>query len=266
MNVTINGVDYYYEVYGEGEPLLLLHGFTGSGVAWNPFIKQWSENKKIINVDIIGHGRTSSPDDDTRYDIELVAKDLIELLDVLGIDKVNILGYSMGGRLAIAMSILYGERINSLILESTSAGIISDIEREERRVKDDLLANSIEANGIEQFVLYWEQIPLFDSNKNLPENTQTNIRRERMKRNPVGLANSLRGMGTGAHRSYWEELNQVIAPVLIICGELDKKFCLIAEQLKNRMPQTEIKIISHCGHAVHVENPVNFGTMVEEWI
>lgn len=262
----INGVEYYYEVYGEGEPLLLLHGFTGSSTNWKNFLESWSKTNKVIVVDLIGHGETESPEDYSRYEIEKVASDMICLLDSLEIDKANILGYSMGGRLAIVMATLYGDRVKSLILESTSAGIRDDSEREERRIKDNELADRIEENGIEQFVRYWEKIPLFDSNKNLPSNVQSRIRKERMKRVPLGLANSLRGMGTGVHRSYWNDLKRITCPVLIICGELDKKFCQIALELQKEVPHAEINSFSNCGHAVHVENFEKFGTIVIEWI
>ena len=101
------GVSYEYEVVGSGEPLLLLHGFTGSMETWRSFISSWSEQFQVIVVDLVGHGKTESPEDVAHYDIRNVALQMKELLDYLHIEKAHILGYSMGGRLAITMACLY---------------------------------------------------------------------------------------------------------------------------------------------------------------
>ena len=87
MNVTLQGVSYEYEVVGSGEPLLLLHGFTGSMETWRSFVPSWSEQFQVILVDIVGHGKTESPEDVTHYDIRNAALQMKELLDFLHIEK-----------------------------------------------------------------------------------------------------------------------------------------------------------------------------------
>ena len=163
MNVTLQGVSYEYEVVGSGEPLLLLHGFTGSMETWRSFVPSWSEQFQVILVDIVGHGKTESPEDVTHYDIRNAALQMKELLDYLHIEKAHILGYSMGGRLAITMACLYPEYVRSLLLENCTAGLESEDERKERCEKDERLAQKIEREGIESFVSMWESIPLFET-------------------------------------------------------------------------------------------------------
>ena len=87
MKVTLQGVSYEYEVVGSGEPLLLLHGFTGSMETWRSFISSWSEQFQVIVVDLVGHGKTESPEDVAHYDIRNVALQMKELLDYLHIEK-----------------------------------------------------------------------------------------------------------------------------------------------------------------------------------
>lgn len=131
----------------------------------------------------------------THYDIRNAALQMKELLDYLHIEKAHILGYSMGGRLAITMACLYPEYVRSLLLENCTAGLESKDERKERCEKDERLAQKIEREGIESFVSMWESIPLFETQKRLAQNVQEAVRKNDLltiKR----TANSLRGMGT----------------------------------------------------------------------
>ncbi|ANB62106.1 2-succinyl-6-hydroxy-2,4-cyclohexadiene-1-carboxylate synthase [Anoxybacteroides amylolyticum] len=265
MNVLVRGVSYYVEVVGEGEPLLLLHGFTGSVQTWYPFLSEWKE-RKLVMIDIIGHGKTDSPDDIDRYTIESVAIDLYELLKQLGIEKVDVLGYSMGGRLALTFAIRYPQCVRMLILESSSPGLKTEEERNIRRKSDEVLAIMIEQYGVAAFVEKWEQLPLFATQKQLPFEQQENIRRERLSHSAKGLANSLRGMGTGNQPSWWEHLTSLSIPTLLLCGEWDEKFCQIALEMKERLPNAKLLKISHAGHAIHVEQPKIFAKIVNEFI
>lgn len=161
MRLKVNDITYHVEVCGEGFPFLLLHGFTGDSSTWTPFCPVWGTHSKLIIPDIIGHGETDSPEDTNCYQMESAAKDLIFLLDQLDVEKIDLLGYSMGGRLALTLAILYPERVRKLILESASPGLKTKEERVLRRMKDEELANFINDRGIVSFVDYWEKIPLF---------------------------------------------------------------------------------------------------------
>jgi 2-succinyl-6-hydroxy-2,4-cyclohexadiene-1-carboxylate synthase len=266
MNITINGVKYAYDVSGSGEALLLLHGFTGSKETWKPFINGWSKQYKVIAVDIIGHGDTESPGDSSRYDIEYIAKDMIMLLDVLNVDKAHVLGYSMGGRLALTIAYLYSSRVHSLILASTTAGIRTEEERIVRREQDAILAMNIELFGVEEFVNGWECIPLFESHNRLPLEKKEALRAERLNQSPTGLANSLLGMGTGSQSSWWDILYTVDLPVMVLCGEWDSKFCVLANELEESLPNAKKIKILQAGHAIHVEQPEKFDTMVMDYL
>ncbi|MGG0150649.1 2-succinyl-6-hydroxy-2,4-cyclohexadiene-1-carboxylate synthase [Bacillus mycoides] len=266
MKVTLQGVSYEYEVAGSGEPLLLLHGFTGSMETWGSFIPSWSEQFQVILVDIIGHGKTESPEDVTHYDIQNVALQMKELLDHLHIENAHILGYSMGGRLAITMACLYPEYVRSLLLENCTAGLESAKERKERKEKDERLADKIEQEGIRSFVSMWENIPLFETQKRLAQNVKEAVRKERLANNPKGLANSLRGMGTGAQPSWWNELQNLKIPVLLLNGESDEKFFRLLKNIEKCIPHAKFVKIDGAGHAIHVEQPEKFDTIVKGFL
>ncbi|MBJ8186234.1 2-succinyl-6-hydroxy-2, 4-cyclohexadiene-1-carboxylate synthase [Bacillus mycoides] len=266
MKVTLQGVSYEYEVAGSGEPLLLLHGFTGSMETWRSFIPSWSEQFQVILVDLVGHGKTESPEDVTHYDIQNVALQMKELLNHLHIENAHVLGYSMGGRLAITMACLYPEYVRSLLLENCTAGLESEEERKERKEKDERLADKIEQEGIRNFVSMWENIPLFETQQRLAQNVKEAVRKERLANNPKGLANSLRGMGTGAQPSWWNELQNLKMPVLLLNGESDEKFFRLLKNIEKCIPRANFFKIDGAGHAIHVEQPEKFDTIVKGFL
>lgn len=264
MELMANGVRYHIEVTGdEKRPVLvLLHGFTGSTATWHPVIEYW-QDFRVVAIDLIGHGKTDSPRDAKRYAMERQLEDLESIFRELKLSQFSLLGYSMGGRTALAYAYEYPDRVNKLILESASPGLMLEADRLQRQEVDARSAQEILRFGIEPFVAKWENIPLFDSQKSLPKSVQQQIRQERLAQSAQGLANSLLGMGTGSQRSYWDCLQDLNVPVLLLTGELDSKFCAIAQRMQQLLPNAEHRIIS-AGHAIHVEKPAEFATMVME--
>ncbi|OLP65827.1 hypothetical protein BACPU_09140 [Bacillus pumilus] len=244
---------------------LCLHGFTGSAASWG-FLHDDMENTRLIQVSLLGHGGTDSPQSVRRYAMSQQLADLAEILDQLKLHKVNILGYSMGGRIALSFAAHYPERVNKLLLESTSPGLRNLKERLARLKHDHQLAQKIRRDGLLAFVDFWENIPLFASQKSLPADQLTQLRKERLKANPLGLARSIEGIGTGSQPSMWQALKQIKQPALFICGALDGKFCKIAECMQQELAFSQVAIAEHAGHTVHVEQPHFFGKIVSEFI
>ena len=159
--------------------------------------------------------------------MEHAADDLAVIFAKLGFSSVNLLGYSMGGRLALYTAITHPTLMHTLILESASPGLESDAERLARIHSDDQLAHKIEVEGLENFVEYWTNLPLFATQS---DEVRERLKRQRLRNNPLGLANSLRGMGTGVQSSLWHRLNEIACPTLLITGKGDNKFTEIARQ------------------------------------
>ncbi|WP_160724085.1 2-succinyl-6-hydroxy-2,4-cyclohexadiene-1-carboxylate synthase [Bacillus sp. USDA818B3_A] len=266
MIADIDRVHYHLEVTGQGFPLLLLHGFTGDGSTWSPFLEEWGHHSRLMIPDIIGHGKTDSPKELSFYQMDTMAYSLKSILDQMGINQTDLLGYSMGGRLALTFALLFPNRVRKLILESTSPGLKTTGERELRRMNDAKLAQFIIDEGMESFVEYWEEIPLFHSMKKLPASVQNQVREQRLKNSPQGLSNSLLGMGTGAQPSWWNQLSKVNSDVLLLTGGEDLKFCQIAAEMAPKLSKAKWIVVENCGHAIHVEEPEKFGTIVSDFL
>ncbi|TWT26480.1 2-succinyl-6-hydroxy-2,4-cyclohexadiene-1-carboxylate synthase [Planomicrobium sp. CPCC 101110] len=259
-----NGVRYHVEVVNEAkqQTIVFLHGFTGSTKTWRPITEQL-KGFRIVLIDLIGHGQSESPQSAERYAMDRQIKDLDDMISELALTNFIMVGYSMGGRTALAYACTYPERLKALILESASPGLWTTEEQKERQERDAALARRISSGGIPAFVDFWENIALFDSQKQLPDPVKQAVRQERLAQNPIGLANSLLGMGTGSQASYWEALKDLKMPVLLLAGTLDAKFKGINEAMLALLPNGRLEIME-AGHAIHVEKPLEFATMVKE--
>ncbi|MEM6529702.1 MAG: 2-succinyl-6-hydroxy-2,4-cyclohexadiene-1-carboxylate synthase [Chloroflexota bacterium] len=262
---TINGLHYHTERQGEGELLVLLHGFTGSTANWQPHTDVFARHYRVLTIDLPGHGKTNAPTDPARYAMETVAQDIAAIIGEHG-GSANLLGYSMGGRLALYMAVHHADVLHAVVLESTSPGLRTPAERTDRQRRDDALADRIERDGIPAFVASWEALPLWGSQQHLSDDVQQKLRQQRLQNNSVGLANSLRGMGTGVQPSLWGELNTLTLPTLLITGELDTKFMAIADEMQQHIPYAQHTVIQSAGHTTHLEQPEQFQQTVLTFI
>ncbi|AZO55125.1 MULTISPECIES: alpha/beta hydrolase [unclassified Mesorhizobium] len=115
--LPINGVNYYYAIYGKGEPLLLLHGGLGSIDMFAPILPTLVENRTVIGVDLQGHGRTALGD--RPFSLEAIGDDMAGIVKTLGYDKVDVMGYSLGGGVAFRMAVQHPDTVRRLVLVST---------------------------------------------------------------------------------------------------------------------------------------------------
>lgn len=259
-------LQYHVEESGNGPVLLLLHGFTGSSANWAELMPRLSQRFHVIRVDLPGHGQTAAPADHARGTLPEVAADLVALLAERNATPAHVLGYSMGARLALGLALLHPHAVGSLILESGSPGLASEAERAARRAADEALAQRIERTGITAFVDEWERLPLWESQRSLPEATRRQLRERRLRCDPAGLAASLRQMGTGAQPSFWDDLGRLQAPTLLITGALDAKFGAIATAMRARNPAFQHQVVAGAGHTPHLEQPEAWLELVEPWL
>ena len=251
-----------YEAVGRGKPIILLHGFTGCTRNWQQIFRTLGTDYQVIAIDIIGHGNSPSPNDVKLYRMEKVAEEIVAVWKSITIDPIHLLGYSMGGRLALYLALHYPHLVHSLTLESASPGLRTEQERLARKEQDNALATRILNDGIAAFVDYWESIPLFQSQKQVAPKQREWLRQQRLSNNPIGLANSLRGMGTGQQPDLWDDLHKLPMPTYLIVGEYDTKFTLIARQMEKRMKHSKLSIIQKAGHTVHFEQPAVYSEQV----
>ena len=272
--LLVNGHHYALEISGQGQALLLLHGFSGDKSIWADLRAGLESAYRVIAVDILGHGDSDKPPHvgayqdayQDAYQMKRVARDIICLLGELSITACHALGYSMGGRLALYLAMSYPARFHSLILESAAPGLADKSAREERRRQDQALARRIEARGINWFVDYWESLPLWQSQRKLSAEILCAQRRQRLRNDAGGLANSLRGMGSGAQPNLWTRLEQASPPALLLAGAQDSKFVAINQLMARRMPRADFQVIADAGHNIHLEQPQVFQARVRSFL
>lgn len=269
-HVVVNGARFGVMLDGQYDArqhtLVLLHGFTGSAVNWADICTRLEKpGRGLIALDMLGHGQSDAPAEAARYSIEHCREDMQAVLEALGVRRGEavLLGYSMGGRIALYAAL--SGFFRALILESASPGLADPVERAQRQQRDDALAARIESAGVEAFVDGWEQLPLFASQQNLPAEARAALRRQRLTNRASGLANSLRGVGTGVQPALHEQLSLLTVPTLLLAGELDGKFCQIARQMAARIPQVSLQIVRGAGHTIHLEQPALFARLVHEF-
>ena len=234
---------------------VLLHGFTNDGTAWDSVRDILRSHGRTVAVDLIGHGRSPAPPEVSHYTLSACLDQLEEVLDRLGLSNAWWVGYSMGARVALQMAIHRPHCVQGLILESGTPGLETSLERAQRAAEDEALANKIETHGVPTFIEEWLERPLFAGLKRLPPEQQSAARARRLKNNARGLANSLRGMGTGMMPSGWSALAGLKVPTLLLAGEKDPKFLEIARRMERGIPKSRIVVIPGSGHAIHEEQP-----------
>ncbi len=263
--IPVRGVTYSGRCWGpsQGPRVVLLHGFTGSSASWEGVAPALAQaGYRVWAPDLLGHGHTDAPDDPQRYTMAQVAADLVALfqhreLSLEG-QPLHLLGYSMGGRLALYLALDHPEWIHSLVLESASPGLDDPIQRGARRRQDEALAARILAQGIPSFVEAWERLPLWASQARLSPEVRRRLRQQRLQNRPQGLANSLRGMGTGAQPSLWPRLAELQMPVLLLVGAEDAKYVALGRRMAACIPSARLRVVPQAGHTVHLEQPEAF--------
>ena len=268
--VKVNGLSFGVVMRNEAvqgrQTLVLLHGFTGNAIGWGQMLDELAHSGwRVIALDLLGHGQSDAPSDPERYTIEHCQEDIIGVLRQLGVHEGEaiLLGYSMGGRIALYCA--FSGFFRALILESASPGLADVTERERRNASDRQLAASIEQDGVAAFVEHWEHLPLFATQRNMSREQQAALHAQRLNNRASGLANSLRGVGTGVQPALHNHLPNLNIPVLLIAGQLDPKFCTIAQQMAQALPQAQLQIVPSAGHTVHLEQPETFLALVTKF-
>lgn len=244
--------------------VLMLHGFLGCGKDWEATAKALSDAFSVVTVDLPGHGRSVEGLDDAMYAMPGCAGAVLEVLDRCGVDRCHLVGYSMGGRLALYLASRHPERFVRAIIESASPGLKTDEERRARRRSDQALVERLLSRGLGDLLSEWYSQPLFepltrcDGFKDMLQQRRTN--------DPQGLARSLRWMGTGAQPSLWEDLARLQIPVLFLAGGLDAKFRNLAEAMAARCPTSRMHIVEGVGHTIHVESPAHYLGIVRQFL
>jgi 2-succinyl-6-hydroxy-2,4-cyclohexadiene-1-carboxylate synthase len=226
--------------------VVLLHGFAGTGRAWDPVVERLDPQRyTALAPDLRGHG---SARDARPIDFEAVAADVLAAAPL----RFALCGYSMGGRIALHVALAAPQRVEHLVLVATTGGIEDDGERAARREADERLAAFAETATIEQFADRWAAQPLFAAT---PPDAARIWRDDLLRNDPRALAAVLRGLGAGAMAPLWDRLPELSMPATILAGERDAKYVAIAHRLVAGLPNAELVIVPDAGHGLPREAP-----------
>lgn len=236
---------------------VFLHGFTQTHHHWHAAAHLLADRidpaSTLAFVDLPGHGLAS---DDVAGRFDDVGARLVALAGT-----GTYVGYSMGGRIALAAATTGAPAVERLVLIGATPGIVDDAERADRARLDDRRAEELEQAGVDAFLAAWLAMPMF---ARLPADDDGLAHRAR---NTVeGLAHSLRAYGTGAQTPLWDRLREVRVPVLVLAGESDEKFVEIGTRLAASLPDGTFATVPGAGHAAHVERPAATVDLIATWL
>ena len=211
---------------------------------------------------------TARMDADSRLDTDSLVAGLRETLgrirDGSGSPLV-LLGYSMGGRLALSLATRHPESVDGLILESTTAGIADPDQRNERRANDHRKAALIRQD-FGKFLVEWDRNPLFKPTRSSKSQPEPHIRQIQRNQDPEIMAKWLEEFGTGVMPPVWDRLGQIRVPVLLITGASDPKFCDLADRMKTRLADARHVIIRGAAHRVHLNQPAEYTVALNDFL
>jgi len=235
--------------------ILALHGFTGGGDDFAPLAEVLPEFA-WLTPDLPGHApdlrAANAPSDDC--DLEGSLRYLDSIIPKKSAAPLILLGYSLGGRLALRYALARPGSCAALVLIGTSPGLTDEPEREQRRSTDELLAQKIIAEGVAAFLEDWQRQPLIASQGQLPAAWRAAMQERRRRLRAAGLAASLRQFGQGALEPVWGRLGELQRPVLVCAGADDEKYAGLAKKMMAGIPGAELLLVPAAGHLAHLEN------------
>jgi 2-succinyl-6-hydroxy-2,4-cyclohexadiene-1-carboxylate synthase len=259
----VNNIDLYYEKQGEGNPLVFLHGYTGSCDDWKNQVKILPSEFMSIAVDHRGHGQTEAPKNEDDYSIKIFSEDVCTLLKHLNIDQCCLVGHSMGGFMSLQFVLDHPDMVKALVLVDTSSG---DFERapgfEELRAKLDELART---DGMEAAFEYDAannplRIERFKKHPELREITRQKV----LNTSVDGYIYVARTFGKWP--SVTARLPEIKVPTLIFLGEEDAGFIKASQTMKDNIPSSELVTIPGVGHSPHEEAPDLFNKALLDFL
>lgn len=208
--------------------------------------------------DLPGHGENTCLSSDA-YSMDAASDWLIEELDKSNVESACVVGYSMGGRLALHIAIRHPKRVRGLVLVSASPGLRTEVERSHRRELD---SNRIQAmqKDFRSFLEEWYRMPLFST---LDKEMRRGLVARRLMNDTRELEKSMAGMGTGVQASHWEHLHALCVPAWIIVGERDDKYLAISDKMSESDVFQPI-IIPGASHAIPAEKPAYLAALLED--
>ncbi len=256
--IEVNGINIYYEIHGEGEPLIFANGIFANTVSWFNQIPEFSKKYKVILYDMRGQGQSDKPSGD--YTFDLHAADQKALLEVLDIKHVHHIGISYGSELGMVFALKYPELVKSLVVccgVSYIGPYLAQVAQLWREAC--VLANPL--------MFYYSTVP-FNFSETYIKNNSDLLEQAKGRYKDFNYPSFVRLMDAFLKLDITDQLNQIKIPTCVIGGEKDilkppKKYSKIIHE---NIPNSEIHVIPDSGHVVTWEKPNEFNEIVMNFL
>jgi pimeloyl-ACP methyl ester carboxylesterase len=238
--INRDGVEIYYEVHGNGPPLLLTHGYSSSSAMWQGQIEALSKRHRLVLWDMRGHGQSDYPADPRAYSEALTVADMAALLDEVGATRAIVSGLSLGGYMSLAFYLAHPQRVRALLIIDTGPGFKRDDAREAWNKRAHETGERFEREGLAVL------------------KSSSRERSSVSPRDASGLAPAARGMLTQCDARVIELLPDIKVPSLIVVGADDTPFLAASDYMAAKIPAAQKVVIPAAGHAVNIDQPQAF--------
>jgi pimeloyl-ACP methyl ester carboxylesterase len=239
-----DGVKIYYEVHGDGPPLLLTHGYSSTSAMWHGQVAALSKHYQLVLWDMRGHGQSDYPDDPGAYSEKQTVADMAALLDEVGAERAIVGGLSLGGYMSLAFYRAHPERVRALLIIDTGPGFKKNDAREAWNKRAQETADRFDRDGLAVL------------------RTLSRERASASHRDATGLAHAARGMLPQFDTRVIESLPDIKVPALVVVGADDAPFLAAADYMAAKIPGAGKVVIPSAGHAVNIDQPQAFADAV----
>jgi len=260
ININLKGVTICCDDFGTGDvPVIFIHGFPFDKSSWQPQMEFLKHTHRVLAYDIRGFGKSTAGEEN--LSISLFADDLVELMDVLQIDKAVACGLSMGGYILLNAVNRYPERFEAIVLSDTQC-IADSAEGKEKRYKT---IDQINAEGLTDFAEAFVKNVFCPDSLNTKKELVEKIRNIILTTSPITITGTLKALAQRPEMC--STLNEILIPVLVLCGEEDTVTPLAqAEFLNRNIANSEFGTIDNAGHLSNLEQPDEFNRCLTPFI
>jgi pimeloyl-ACP methyl ester carboxylesterase len=241
-SMEVNGINLHYQVAGNGEPILFLHGGFGTGdLQFKPQFEAFKNDYKLISIDTRGHGQSEL--DSTPLSYHLFAEDTYQFLDKLQLDSINIIGFSDGGITGLILAIEHPEKVKNLVV------IGGNTKPDTSAFPQEAIDWVRDMNVAEMATNLETSFPNYHAPEKLPEFVE---RMQQLWLEEPNLKDA--------------DLNQIQCPTLIIAGENDDIKASHQEYIQKNIPNSQLHIIPNAGHEVHLEKKEKVNALITKFL
>ena len=264
--VQVNDIKLYYEITGEGTPVVFVHEFAGDFSSWELQVRFFSRRYRVVAYNARGYPPSSVLEDPSSYSQDFAVNDLAGIIDTLGLAPCHVIGLSMGAYAALHLGLRHPKLVRSIVVAGCGYGSDPE-ERKSFQLDSQKIANLIETEGMEEFVKVYSAGPTRIQLKKKNPRGYAEFEKKLLTHSPKGLANTLRGIQAARPSVYdLDGLEKMKIPMLILTGDEDWPSLKPNLFLKKKIQTAAMSMVPNSGHTINLEEPELFNKLVQDFL